>query len=118
MFALKRLSRLFIYVLLPLSFMFSSSVHSNERADVLKSFHGSERGELIESYDEQKFQHEVMFYMGVTLLLLVFITAGLGIAMVMLGKEVFLQHMIFAGLTVFLAVAHSVVAIVWFFPFK
>ena len=101
----------------------ASSVDSavNEAADrssVLKSFVGSNRGKLVASYDEQKGQHEILFYMGVTLLLFVFLTAGYGIAMGMLGKEVFVQHMICAGITVFLAVAHSIVAIVWFFPFK
>ena len=105
-------------MLLPMLLIFSSDLRANERADVLKSFHGSERGGLIESYEEQKFQHEVMFYMGATLLVFVFLTAGFGIAMVMRGKEVFVQHMVCAGITVFLSVAHSVVAIVWFFPWK
>ncbi len=88
-----------------------------ERANVLKSFVGTQRGELIASYDEQKNQHKILFYMGVALLLFVFLTAGYGIAMGMLGKEVFVQHMVCAGITVFLAIAHSIVAIVWFFPF-
>lgn len=118
MFGLKRFSKLTILFFLPLYLFLNSAVYANERADVLSSFHGSARGELIESYDEQKFQHEVMFYMGAALLLFVFLTAGFGIAMVLKGKEVFVQHMICAGITVFLAVAHSVVAIVWFFPFK
>ena len=118
MFALRHLYRWSLYLFIPLCLVLSSGVYANERADVLKSFHGSERGELIESYDEQKFQHEVMFYMGTILLLFVFLTAGFGIAMVLKGKEVFVQHMICAGVTVFLAVAHAVVAIVWFFPFK
>ncbi len=88
-----------------------------DRSSVLKSFVGSNRGELIASYDEQKNQHKILFYMGVVLLLFIFLTAGFGIAMGMLGKEVFVQHMVCAGVTVFLAIAHSVVAIVWFFPF-
>ena len=90
---------------------------ATDKASVLKSFVGSNRGKLIASYDEQKGQHEILFYMGVTLLLFVFLTAGFGVAMGMLGKEVFVQHMVCAGITVFLAVAHSIVAIVWFFPF-
>lgn len=118
MVVLKRFSKLTLCLFLPLLLIFSSEVRANERADVLKSFHGTQRGELIESYEEQKFQHEVMFYMGVTLLVFVFLTAGFGIAMVMRGKEVFIQHMICAGVTVFLSVAHSVVAIVWFFPWR
>lgn len=95
-----------------------SAVHeAADRSSVLKSFVGSNRGEMIASYEEQKARHEIMFYMGAALLLFVFLTAGYGIAMGMLGKEVFVQHMICAGITVFLAVAHSVVAVVWFFPF-
>jgi len=88
-----------------------------DRAGVLKSFVGSNRGELIASYDEQKAQHEILFYMGVTLLVFVLLTAGFGIAMGMLGKEVFVQHMVCAGITVFLTVAHAIVAMVWFYPF-
>lgn len=87
------------------------------RSSVLKSFVGSNRGELIASYDEQKNQHLILFYMGVALLIFVFLTAGFGIAMGMLGKEVFIQHMVCAGITVFLATAHAIVAMVWFFPF-
>jgi len=92
--------------------------NSAERTNVLKSFVGTQRGEMIAGYDEQRDQHKILFYMGVALLLFVFLTAGFGIAMGMLGKEVFVQHMVCAGITVFLAVAHSIVAIVWFFPFK
>ncbi len=87
------------------------------RSSVLTSFVGSNRGELIASYDEQRDQHLILFYMGVALLIFVFLTAGFGIAMGMLGKEVFIQHMVCAGITVFLATAHAVVAMVWFFPF-
>lgn len=60
----------------------------------------------------------IMFIMGVALLLAVITTASLGLSMVLRGKEVFIAHMIGAGISVFLAIAHSVVAIVWFFPFK
>jgi hypothetical protein len=41
----------------------------------------------------------------------------LGVSMVAFGKQVFLAHMIFAGVSVFLAIVHAVTAIVWFFPF-
>ncbi|MDH3325222.1 MAG: hypothetical protein OEM38_00730 [Gammaproteobacteria bacterium] len=122
-------SRFFLFIFIGLSlsifapvFAETSSVDvavegAAERADVLTSFVGTQRGEMIASYDEQKNQHQILFYMGVTLLLFVFLTAGFGIAMGMLGKEVFVQHMVCAGVTVFLAVAHSIVAVVWFFPF-
>jgi len=114
-------SRLFLILFIAISFSISSPVYSKdeavERASVLQSFVGTQRGEMIASYDEQKEQHQILFYMGVALLLFVFLTAGFGVAMGMLGKEVFVQHMVCAGITVFLAVAHSIVAIVWFFPF-
>ena len=62
-------------------------------------------------------KHVVMFIMGVPLLILVLITGGLGIAMAVFGKQVFMLHMIFAGLTVTLALVHLVTGLVWFYPF-
>ncbi len=103
--------------MLPFVVFFSQPAFSNERADVLKSFHGSQRGEMIESYDEQQFQHKVMFVMGITLLVFILLTAGFGISMAMLGKDVFVPHMICAGISVFLSIGHAIVGIVWFFPF-
>lgn len=67
--------------------------------------------------NEDKGKHQILFIMGVILLLLIFLTAGFGMAMAMHGKNVFLPHMIFAGATVFLSVAHAVTSIVWFFPY-
>lgn len=64
-----------------------------------------------------KRKHEILFFMGITLLVLVLLTAYFGISMAIFGKQVFVQHMILAGLSVTLAIAHSIVAIVWFFPF-
>lgn len=62
-------------------------------------------------------KHVVMFFMGVPLLILILITGALGIAMVVYGKQVFTLHMVFAGLTVTLALAHLVTGLVWFYPF-
>ena len=62
-------------------------------------------------------KHVIMFVLGVPLLILVLITGALGIAMVVYGKQVFMLHMIFAGLTVTLALAHLVTGLVWFYPF-
>jgi hypothetical protein len=62
-------------------------------------------------------KHVIMFLMGVPLLILILITGALGIAMVVYGKQVFMLHMIFAGLTVTLALAHLVTGLVWFYPF-
>jgi len=68
-----------------------------------------------ELVDEEK--HKILFYMGIVLLILLCTTAYLGISMVVFNQEVFVKHMISAGLTVTLGLAHAVVAIVWFFPF-
>lgn len=92
-------------------------VAANDGGEVLKGF--------IEKQDEthgvkeiaEKRKHQIMFYMGFALLIGVLVTAGLGIAMAIYGKEVFLAHMLSAGFSVFLAVAHAVTAVVWFFPF-
>ena len=62
-------------------------------------------------------KHVIMFLMGVPLLILILITGALGIAMVVYGKQVFTMHMIFAGLTVTLAVVHLITGLVWFYPF-
>ena len=64
---------------------------------------------------EQK--HTILFVMGFSLLVLVIATATLGISMAVYGKQVFIWHMICAGLTVTLALAHGIAAVVWFFPF-
>jgi hypothetical protein len=62
-------------------------------------------------------KHVIMFLLGVPLLILILITGALGIAMVVYGKQVFMLHMISAGLTVTLALAHLVTGLVWFYPF-
>ncbi|MEK6750586.1 MAG: hypothetical protein AABY83_15510 [Pseudomonadota bacterium] len=66
---------------------------------------------------EERRKHQIIFYLAVPLLLSLIITAVLGVAMVVFGKPVFLAHMIFAGLSVTLALAHAVVGISWFYPF-
>lgn len=95
----------------------TSAAPVNERAEVLSSFLAEEQVGLAESFNKQREQHKILFYMGVLLLIFVLLTAGFGISMAMLGKEVFVPHMICAGVTVFLSIAHAVVAVVWFFPF-
>ncbi len=61
-------------------------------------------------------KHEILFLMGAALLLLIFVTAGLGMAMALWEKDVFTWHMLSAGLTVTLAIVHAVVSFVWFYP--
>lgn len=90
---------------------------ANDSAQILQAFNQqhreSEHAKSITDKDKQR----VMFMLGVVLLTLVLITGGLGIAMGVYGKQVFVAHMIFAGLSMTLAVAHAIVGIVWFYPF-
>ncbi|MBI5451055.1 MAG: hypothetical protein HY940_06825 [Gammaproteobacteria bacterium] len=74
-----------------------------------------QEGEAVKIGDQQK--HRILFYMGAALLMLVLATASLGVAMAIYNKPLFIGHMVAAGLTVTLAIAHAVVAVVWFFPF-
>jgi hypothetical protein len=65
--------------------------------------------------DDEK--HQILFFMGLGLLILLCCTAYLGVSLVVFNKEVFVPHMVAAGLTVTLGLAHAVAAVVWFFPF-
>jgi len=73
------------------------------------------KAEAYELSDERK--HQILFVMGVLLLVLLGFTAYFGIAMGIGGKDVFVPHMVSAGLTITLSLAHAVTAVVWFFPF-
>jgi len=75
----------------------------------------AKEGDAVKISDREK--HQWLFVMGVTLLLLLLTTAALGIAMAIYGKQVFAAHMLTAGLSLTLAAAHAVAAIVWFNPF-
>lgn len=58
-----------------------------------------------------------MFFLGVPLLILLLVTGALGIAMGIYGKQVFMLHMICAGLTITLAFVHAILGVIWFYPF-
>jgi hypothetical protein len=86
--------------------------------------------QVLEAFDRQQVQrvnegsavsdHKkqvIMFAMGVPLVILLLITGGLGIAVGVYGKPLFVTHMVFAGLTMTLALVHVIVGIVWFYPF-
>jgi len=72
-----------------------------------------EHAKSITDKDKQR----IMFLLGITLLVLLLTAGGLGIAMGVYGKQVFVPHMIFASLSLTLAVVHAIVGIVWFYPF-
>ena len=95
----------------------SVNANASKEAQVIQAFTSKEdiESEIIKIDDKRK--RQVMFAMGVPLLLFIVITVGLGIAMGIFGKDVYIAHMIFAGLSLTLALGHAIVGIVWFWPF-
>ncbi|MBL4852470.1 MAG: hypothetical protein JKY90_09395 [Gammaproteobacteria bacterium] len=89
---------------------------ADDAMDVMGEFTGKEIN-LGPRAISTKQKHTILFFMGSSLLLLVLATAVLGISMAVYGKQVFMWHMISAGLTVTLALAHGITAVVWFSPF-
>lgn len=88
-----------------------------DSAQIMREFNqqrvDAERAKSITDKDK----HRIMFLLGIVLIVLILATGGLGVAMVVYGKQVFIPHMIFAGLSITLALVHAVVGIVWFYPF-
>lgn len=94
-----------------------TSNHTSEDIKAIQTFNKRRYDEVgILKVEAQK-KHKILFIMGVCLLLGILTTAGLGIAMVLGGRQVFMWHMALAGITVTLAIAHAVTSIIWFFPF-
>ncbi|MDX8379899.1 MAG: hypothetical protein R8K48_07655 [Gallionella sp.] len=94
-----------------------SGVKTTDGAQILQSFNKQHRDEEHAKSITTKEKQQIMFLMGVILFLLVLITGGLGLAMGIYGKNVFVPHMLFAGLSVSMAIAHAIVGLVWFYPF-
>ena len=89
-----------------------------ESQDVMKQFNQDDRSAksvIVQIPDQRK--RLIMFIMGIPLLIFIATTVALGVAMVVYGKKVFVPHMIFAGLSLTLALGHAVVGLVWFNPF-
>ena len=88
---------------------------------------GDSSAQVLQAFEQQapaprddatdRMRRKVMFAIGVPLLILILITGSLGIAVGVFGKQLYLLHMLCAGLTVTLAVVHAIIGIVWFFPF-
>ena len=100
----------------------SFPLHAEERspennAQVIQAFTPKDAVQPGVISIEDKTKQIVMFMMGVPLLILLLATGALGIAMGVYGKQVFVAHMICAGLSMTLAVAHAIVGLVWFYPF-
>jgi len=87
---------------------------SGDSLQVIKPFVDQEADREMFTEEEK---HQILFAMGAVLLLLLIATITFGVGMVLFDKPWFVGHMVSAGLTVTLAVAHAVAAVVWFFPF-
>jgi len=119
-----RLAKLSQSLLLPLLMVIAAPVSMaqdqqsvDDSLEVMEIFKQDAMEKQASNELTDKEKHKILFYMGITLLILLCTTAYLGVSMVVFNQEVFVKHMISAGLTVTLGLAHAVVAIVWFFPF-
>lgn len=93
------------------------SAPSGDSAQILQAFNAQNRSDIREKAIPLKEKQQIMFLLGVVLITLVLITGGLGIAMGVYGKQVFVAHMVFAGFSVTMAIVHAIVGLVWFYPF-
>ncbi len=90
--------------------------HDAPSAEVLQQFNQGDVVVAPERAISTKRKHQILFWMGGALLILILLAAAFGIAMGIFGKDVFVWHILFAGLASTLAIAHAVVAFVWFYP--
>lgn len=90
---------------------------AGDSAQILQAFNKQHREAEHAKSITEKDKQRIMFLLGVALITLVLITGGLGIAMGLYGKPVFVAHMVFAGLSITLAIVHAIVGLVWFYPF-
>ncbi|MDQ6970113.1 MAG: hypothetical protein Q9M16_06370 [Mariprofundus sp.] len=84
-------------------------------SDVMEQFN-EEKALAAERAISIKSKHQILFWMGSALLCLVLLAASFGVAMGIFDKDVFVWHVLSAGLATTLAVVHAVVAFVWFYP--
>ncbi len=116
-----RLSRFFLGLLAAACLLAGPIAAAADRADsgeqVMQQFIADKTGQSSEAaLAEQKTRHQILFVMGFALLIGIGTTVGLGIAMALYHKPVFVAHMIAAGFSLTLAIVHAIVAIVWFYP--
>jgi hypothetical protein len=90
---------------------------AGDSAQILQAFNRQHREAEHAKSITDKDKQRIMFLLGVVLITFVLITGGLGIAMGLYGKPVFVAHMVFAGLSITLAIVHAIVGVVWFYPF-
>ena len=95
----------------------ASEVQSTNGAAVLKAFDDAQEKRVKGSELSDHGKRLIMFTMAIPLFILLLITGGLGVATGVYGKKLFIPHMVLAGLTISLALAHAIVGLVWFYPF-
>ncbi|MDQ6993007.1 MAG: hypothetical protein Q9M31_05985 [Mariprofundus sp.] len=117
-----RLLLLFVGLFCASTFAFASPTshplndsNTTSAETVMQQFSGDDEVSPQRKVDVER-KHQILFAMGLSLLILLLITGTLGIAMVGFDKNVFIPHMIFAGLSMTLACVHSATAIAWFWP--
>jgi len=93
------------------------ATRAGESAQILQDFNKQHLETEHAKAISDKTKQRIMFLLGVALFTLVLITGGLGLAMGLYGKQVFVPHMVFAALSVTLAIVHAIVGLVWFYPF-
>ena len=93
----------------------TSEASLEHSADVMRQFN-EEKELAAERAISTNRKHQILFWMGGALLCLILLAAGFGVAMGIFGKDVFLWHVLTAGLATTLAIVHAVVAFVWFYP--
>jgi len=90
---------------------------SSDSAQILQEFNAQNRSDIREKAIPLKEKQQIMFLLGVAVIVLVIITGGLGLAMGVFGKPVFVPHMVFAAFSITMAIVHAIVGLVWFYPF-
>ncbi|RMH50341.1 MAG: hypothetical protein D6682_06925 [Zetaproteobacteria bacterium] len=98
----------------------AAAAPSSGEGSVVRMMHRFTAGQEEESPQRRitlQSKREVLFWMGAGLLVGLLATAALGLGMALFGREWFVAHMISAGLTVTLGIAHAVTAVVWFWPY-
>jgi len=105
-------------------FLVSSPIYAASQEPLTPELHSSQ---VMEQFNQDEAvaperaistekKHLILFWMGSALLILILLAAGFGIAMGIFDKDVFVWHVLSAGLATTLAIAHGVVAFVWFYP--
>lgn len=93
------------------------SAPAGDSVQILQEFNSQHRSDIREKAIPLKEKQQIMFLLGVAVIVLVIITGGLGLAMGIFGKPVFVAHMVFAAFSITMAIVHAIVGLVWFYPF-